>query len=402
MFRPRALFSLGIFAAAALAPLAAFAQSPGIAWRTNVDAAKLEAGQSNRLLLLHFWRPSCGPCRVLDQTVFNQPHVGAAVERSFVPVKVDTEASPAQASFFRIEQVPTDVIIDGHGHVIATLPCPMSADAYLGQLENLVRHVRQSQANAPIPGSEAPPVNAAYANLPMSRTTPTMPSPPADGRYAAPAAAPQQTNPWVAAAPAPGQAQASYPAPGAATPSETAAANATPPGTGLPSMPANAMPRSYQAQATSPTPAVTQNQYVATPPAAQKPIELPAGCPPLAFDGCCAVTLKTYKKWATGDATYGAVHRGRTYLFVGSKERDQFMANPDAYSPVFAGLDPVLLLDNQQSVAGSRKFGYEFDGRFYLFSSRETMDRFASNAPSYAAGVRQAMSKIDGVGSVRR
>jgi hypothetical protein len=91
-------------------------------------------------------------------------------------------------------------------------------------------------------------------------------------------------------------------------------------------------------------------------------------------------------------------------LFVGPTERDQFMANPDAYSPVFAGLDPVLLIDRQESVPGSRKFGFEFDGRFYLFSSRETMDKFAASAPSYAAGVRQAMARVDGSpgGTIRR
>lgn len=455
MFTPRAVLRLGTLAATMLLPLVGRAQSPGVAWRTNLDAAKIEAGQSNRLLLVHFWRPSCGPCRVLDQTVFNQPHVGSSIEQSFVPVKVDTEASPALASFFRIEKLPTDVVIDGQGKVLAALPCPMSADAYLEQLNNLVHNVRQGQAtgSASAGGAEAAPVNAAYANLPMSRTTPTMPAagPPA-GRYAAAAPVPsQQVNPFVAGAPAPGQARASYP-------SQTATGGQTPPGVapqqsmqsamtppsappqdaGLPTLPATAMPRSYQTSITAnqpagaPIAAATQNQFVAAPTAppvappvqsqaaaspypvtqpaavqaapAPKTVQLPPGCPPLAFDGCCPVTLKGYKKWATGDVTFGAVHRGRTYLFVGPKERDQFMANPDAYSPVFAGLDPVLLLDGQQSVPGTRKFGYEYDGRFYLFSSRETMERFASSAPSYAAGVRQAMNKIDGAsgGVIRR
>jgi YHS domain-containing protein len=134
--------------------------------------------------------------------------------------------------------------------------------------------------------------------------------------------------------------------------------------------------------------------------------QLPAGAPPAGLDGYCPVTLKSLRKWAPGNSAYGAIHRGRTYLFAGPRERDQFMADPDAYSPVFAGHDPVLLLDKKQSVPGKRQFGYEFDGRFYLFSSRETMEKFGASpeiARTYASGVRQAMNRIDAAGgTVRR
>ena len=122
---------------------------------------------------------------------------------------------------------------------------------------------------------------------------------------------------------------------------------------------------------------------------------LPPGSPPLGFDGCCPVTLKSANRWAPGNPQYGIVHRGRTYLFVGAKERDEFLANPDSFSPVFAGLDPVLLLDKNLSTPGSRKFGYAYAGSFYLFSSSDTMNRFRENPSVYAASVRQAMNHID-------
>jgi protein disulfide-isomerase len=125
------------------------------------------------------------------------------------------------------------------------------------------------------------------------------------------------------------------------------------------------------------------------------PPQLPAGAPPLGFEGYCPVTLKTQGKWKLGNASLGIVHRGRTYLFVSETERQQFWADPDAYSPVFAGLDPVVLLEKQQSVEGTRRFGWEYGGLYYLFSSEETKRRFESNPASYAAGVRQAMSRID-------
>jgi YHS domain-containing protein len=135
--------------------------------------------------------------------------------------------------------------------------------------------------------------------------------------------------------------------------------------------------------------------------------QLPTGAPPVGLEGYCPVTLKNLRKWTPGNPAFGAIHRGRTYIFAGPHERDQFMTNPDAYSPVFAGYDPVLLLDKKQSVPGSRKYGYEFDGKFYLFSSKETMEKFGASpeiARTYASGVRQAMARIDsaGGGVVRR
>jgi YHS domain-containing protein len=160
----------------------------------------------------------------------------------------------------------------------------------------------------------------------------------------------------------------------------------------------------YATPGASITPAVTGGVAAASLAATPTPemSELPAGAPPLAFEGYCPVTLKTVNRWSRGDAQFGAVHRGRTYLFTGAEQRDQFLANPDGFSPVFAGLDPVLLIDKQQSVEGSRALGFRYGESFYLFSSEETKQKFAASPHTYAAGVRQAMNRIDAAGTVRR
>jgi YHS domain-containing protein len=133
--------------------------------------------------------------------------------------------------------------------------------------------------------------------------------------------------------------------------------------------------------------------------------EVAAGTATLGFDGYCPVSLKHANKWVKGKAEYGLVHRDRLYLFVGEKERQQFFANADAYSPVFSGLDPVLMLDQQASVPGSRQFGYRHKGAFYLFANQVTMQKFAQNPDLYSANVRQAMTRIDSLdagGTIRR
>ena len=121
------------------------------------------------------------------------------------------------------------------------------------------------------------------------------------------------------------------------------------------------------------------------------PANLPPGSPPLGLDGCCPVTLVEQKRWARGDTQWGAVHRGRTYLFASSEAQHRFLANPDAYSPVIEGNDPVLALDNRQLVPGSRALGVFYEKRVYLFSSEETLRRFEQNPKRYAAEIVQAM-----------
>jgi protein disulfide-isomerase len=111
----------------------------------------------------------------------------------------------------------------------------------------------------------------------------------------------------------------------------------------------------------------------------------------LAFDGYCPVSMRSMWKWVPGDARYGAIHRGRTYWFAGPKEQQQFLANPDYYSPALSGLDPVMAIDHKQSIPGMREHSLDYDNQFYMFSSEATLQQFSANPEKYATGVRQAM-----------
>lgn len=472
-----------VVAAAFCSPVVAAAEPIGVAWRTNLDAAKLEAAQSGRLLLLHFYTQSCMPCKVLDQNVLSQPQVGAAVERSYVPVKVDAEAQPGLRNWLKVEQWPTDVVMTPDGNVVATLGTPQTPDAYIEQLENLARHFRATTPGTG--GAPQPPVNSAYASLPVRPAAGGAAAgaprynqavvPPVANSYAG-AAAPSllrsQGNPYVTggAPVAGGVAAGAGTAMAAGQPGLPPTTSGAPPSgavaaAGAPVIPNNAMPTSYRnPMFAGPPSAGVAAAGVAAPPAAAGvagivapptaavaglasaapvnvatpsaaavgaplvdaaiagpaiastiappalaavraiPQPLPPNSPPVAFDGCCPVTLSTINEWKPGNTAFGAIHRGRTYLFAGEGQRQQFLANPDAYSPVFAGFDPVLLLEKQQTVPGTRKHGFKYGGAFYLFSSKETMAKFEASPQTYAAGVRQAMARVDGSagGVIRR
>jgi protein disulfide-isomerase len=119
--------------------------------------------------------------------------------------------------------------------------------------------------------------------------------------------------------------------------------------------------------------------------------QLPAGSPPLGFDGYCPVSMRNNWKWVAGDPRWGVIHRGRTYWFAGETEQKQFWTDPDRYSPALSGMDPVMAIDHKQQVPGKREHSIDYDNLFYMFSSEATLAQFTANPERYAVGVRQAM-----------
>ena len=73
------------------------AQQEAVHWHHDLESAKIVAKETKRLVLVHFWTPSCGPCMALDQNVFNQPGVASAIETQFVPVKLNADENSATA-----------------------------------------------------------------------------------------------------------------------------------------------------------------------------------------------------------------------------------------------------------------------------------------------------------------
>ncbi len=391
-----------------------------VRWRTTIDAAKLEAQQTNKLVLLHFWTPNCGPCKQLESDVFSQPQIGQLLEQNFVPVKINADQSPAISASFNIDRVPSDVVLTPQGNVVAKLSCPPAPSGYATQLLNLAQHYRQQLVANKVPAQA--PIQSAYAGLRVGEynkgatvpfqggqgpssayqaptaasSNPSMTPPPASPQvtynsFAAPPASPQTGNQEVSAVPDRYQ---SYPMVAAAPQASPASVQ-----------PASAQTVSQSTQQLAASSGSTTQTTNAIASSTIAPIKLPEGSPPLAFEGYCPTTLKHSRKWVLGNPKYGAIHRGRTYLFTSESQRQQFLANPDLYSPVFSGIDPVKLLDENKTVEGSRKFGYEYRDAFYLFSSKESMTRFASQPDLYAAGVRQAMVRMDGgvgSGTIRR
>jgi protein disulfide-isomerase len=441
-FRP--LILAGLFMCTVLA-LPAAAQTEPIRWLPNIEAAKAEARQSGRFVLVHFWTEDCPPCAALERNVFSQPEVASALAAQFVAVKLNANDNPAIATSMGITRVPTDIIMTPDGEVIGKLISPATPLAYVSEMTQLAAKYSsrsgQSFASAVAAAPQPPQLNTAYAGLKVS---PPMPP-------ALPSAEPSQVLPgngfspmmpagtFAAANPAlmgpalagTATAPAVSPAMGSAAPATPAIVNnqlaqgmtggmQSPGATNAPAPNRYAMAPnlpaagSVTASAAAPAqrPPVSQQFSVGVPPSAgatapataqaptapPDPRQLPPGVMPLGFDGYCPVSMRNSNltKWVPGNPQFGVQHRGRTYWFAGPQEKQQFWANPDYYAPAMSGLDPVMAVDHRQQIPGRREHSIDYDNVFYMFASEASLQQFTTNPRRYIAGVREAMSLQQG------
>jgi YHS domain-containing protein len=160
-------------------------------------------------------------------------------------------------------------------------------------------------------------------------------------------------------------------------------------------------------QRSAAAPITPANPPVVNIPAAQNGISIPVTNPatnqaandarrpaapfyPMCLDGFCPVRLAENHVWTPGQKAWGAVHRGRTYLFAGEEERRRFMADPDRYAPVLSGGDIVAQLEQGRALQGSREHGSQYAGHVYLFADESNLARFMANPNFYAERVQEA------------
>ncbi len=115
----------------------------------------------------------------------------------------------------------------------------------------------------------------------------------------------------------------------------------------------------------------------------------------LLMDGFCCVTLMDENKWTPGDARWGARHRGQVYLFQTAANQQKFLANPDKYSPMLAGYDPVVYRESGTFRSGSRSHGVRYRNKMYLFASEDSLQQFWTAPQQYAESAGQAMQQAN-------
>jgi YHS domain-containing protein len=88
-------------------------------------------------------------------------------------------------------------------------------------------------------------------------------------------------------------------------------------------------------------------------------------------------------------------------LFASAAHQQKFLANPDAYSPVLSGYDPVQFAAGGKLVEGKRAYGITYKQRLFLFADEASLNQFVKAPNNYAQPAYQAMQRSESGGVYR-
>jgi thiol-disulfide isomerase/thioredoxin len=425
-----------------------------IQWLSNVEKAKELAKRQNKLVLLHFGASWCRPCKALDTYVFKSSQVKKAISENVVPVKLDADRALDLVNEYDVSMVPFDVIISPAGRVITERRSPADADNYAKMIagtstasRNLekekmgpIAHQRKVVKNALISGQDPKDFRATGpsdvqvglskdGSMLQRRQTAF-----SDEMNLGPKT---QTNPFTSSDAGMRSSdevavddlerkqflskERNWVAPSSQT------RRAEPKrivnkryfdsiakrekGSGLASDSYNLGLEGGVSSANGdfkidPSADSTSiDSMVAIGSNDKNPLQVSSNPPQidrqsLCLKGKCPVTLITEGRWEDGDTRFGIIHRNRTYIFASAEKLAKFRTNPDNYSPILAGYDPVVYREQGKLVEGLAENGV-FMGRtpnqkVILFKDAATRSKFQLSPQDYLDTIRQATKDVGG------
>lgn len=117
-----------------------------------------------------------------------------------------------------------------------------------------------------------------------------------------------------------------------------------------------------------------------------------------ALRGYCPVTLKQQGSWIKGKPEHAVRHRGKLYLLNSPQAVTEFLAAPDACSPVLSGFDPMVFLNEGRLVEGSMQHGLheQRSGAILLFSTAENKQAYEQQFDRYTQALDAVLKHANG------
>jgi thiol-disulfide isomerase/thioredoxin len=435
-----------------------------IQWHSSVEKAKEQAQRQNKLVLLHFGASWCRPCKALDTYVFKSSQVKKAIAENVVPVRLDADRALDIVNEYDVSMVPFDVIITPGGRVVTERRSPSDADNYAKMISgtatasrNLAKekmgpiaHQRKVVKNDLVNGQDTMDFRAtgpsevqvglskdssllqrrqtAFSDEMTSGPGPKTQSNPftnpdaslrssdnsdevaiddlerkqflsKDRNWVAPSAQTRRAEPKriVNKRYFDSIAQKENGGNGSSVASDSHDLGLN--GNGEVSS-ANG---DFKIDPSTDSTQLGSVMEIGS--SDKSPLQVSSNPPQidrqsLCLKGKCPVTLITEGRWEDGDTRFGIVHRNRTYIFANAEKLAQFRSNPDNYSPILAGYDPVVYREQGKLVEGLAENGV-FMGRtpnqkVILFKNAATRSKFQMSPQDYLETIRQATNDAGG------
>ena len=106
------------------------AASDKIDWHTYENGMGRSRFEKKKIFL-YFHAEWCGYCSEMDRKTFKDAAVIAALNRNFIPIRVDSDRETTIASLYRVKGLPFSVFLTDAGDKIAHVPGFISSDQML-------------------------------------------------------------------------------------------------------------------------------------------------------------------------------------------------------------------------------------------------------------------------------
>jgi thioredoxin-related protein len=111
----------------------------GPAAADKIDWHTYESGMARskfekKKVFLHFYADWCKYCVEMERKTFKDPAVIAALNRNFIPIRVDSDRDKQTASLYRVKGLPDTWFISESGDLIGHRPGYISTDQLMGLL----------------------------------------------------------------------------------------------------------------------------------------------------------------------------------------------------------------------------------------------------------------------------
>jgi len=127
------LFAL-VLTALSIGLLHKAAFSKGIEWQSYTDGMARGKFEKKKVFL-HFYAEWCAACKTMEDKTFKDPGVIAALNKNYIPVKVNVDKSKKIADIFKIRLLPDTWFITNNNEIISHRPGYISP----GQLKALLK-----------------------------------------------------------------------------------------------------------------------------------------------------------------------------------------------------------------------------------------------------------------------
>lgn len=111
-----------------------------VTWEKDFRTALERAQAEGKPVLVNFYADWCVWCKRLESTTFRDAKVATVLQNRVVPLSLDVDGSGRELSNeYRVDGLPTIVVLDAGGREIGRIPGYMSPESFLATVEGLLQ-----------------------------------------------------------------------------------------------------------------------------------------------------------------------------------------------------------------------------------------------------------------------